>query len=627
MKPIFLGILFLISHFVFSQKDTLDIKEFEVVSFQEYLPKTFTKHELDSTQIKRFSSTPLPKLINYLTPLSLKTYGGGGISTISSRGMSAEQTKIYWNGFQINSSTLGMLDLWTVPTSSFQKLEFHSGNASVFDGNGGAGGALIMANTFLENDSLYFSFQSELASFNTYSSSASLHQKKNKWAYYIGAGTNRSDNNYSYRIDNSDSVFVLSHGEIESKNGFIGIKYEISKNSLLFLNSSYFESNRNVPSIITESKNAFSEQIDKRWLNSLGYVYTKDRIKIEWNNGAFYDLNHYKKESAEIDSKIEIKSIKSILNGTYTSKFYKCKASINADRDEATSGGFVGKKKWSRVGGIVSTEGRILKPLFLSSSLRYETVNGLSSGFLPTVGALIQVIKPIALKANWGKNMRFPTMNDLYWFPGGNVSLKPEEASTLETGLIIQSLITKKSNASLNAVYYWADLRNKISWLPTGGYWSVLNFHHVKSQGIETEMKLQGKIQKVDVFAFGNYNYTHTQNLVGLNDNDASIGKELIYVPKHLLKYGVSMNAKKLGLTLGFFSVHQSRRYISTDNKWYLPYHDLLNVYLGKQFDWRRHSFQFTIEVDNLTNEQYQSVAWRPMPGRNYAIRFTYDFH
>ena len=46
--------------------------------------------------------------------------------------------------------------------------------------------------------------------------------------------------------------------------------------------------------------------------------------------------------------------------------------------------------------------------------------------------AIKQLFKPLKLKVNAAKVYRLPTLNDLYWSPGGNPNLKPEEGFTYE---------------------------------------------------------------------------------------------------------------------------------------------------------------------------------------------------
>ena len=50
------------------------------------------------------------------SPVYLKNYGQGQLATLSIRGNGASQTQVFWNGFKINSPTLGQTDLSLLPT-------------------------------------------------------------------------------------------------------------------------------------------------------------------------------------------------------------------------------------------------------------------------------------------------------------------------------------------------------------------------------------------------------------------------------------------------------------------------------------------------------------------------------
>jgi len=51
------------------------------------------------------------------------------------------------------------------------------------------------------------------------------------------------------------------------------------------------------------------------------------------------------------------------------------------------------------------------------------------------------------------------------------------------------------------------------------------------------------------------------------------------------------------------------------------PY-TLHHVAISKQI-WK---FNAEFKINNITNEDYQAVLWRPMPGRSYEIGLNYKF-
>lgn len=72
----------------------------------------------------------------------------------------------------------------------------------------------------------------------------------------------------------------------------------------------------------------------------------------------------------------------------------------------------------------------------------------------------------ITAKASITRNYRFPTLNDLYFLPGGNTDLKRESGFTYEAGL---SFAVGKDNVyTLSGSASWFDqhVNDWIIWLP-----------------------------------------------------------------------------------------------------------------------------------------------------------------
>lgn len=79
-------------------------------------------------------------------------------------------------------------------------------------------------------------------------------------------------------------------------------------------------------------------------------------------------------------------------------------------------------------------------------------------------------------KASITRNYRFPTLNDLYFLPGGNPALNNESGFTYETGLSFS--VDKDNVYTLSGSASWFDqhINDWIIWLPTSkGFYSPVN--------------------------------------------------------------------------------------------------------------------------------------------------------
>ena len=74
-----------------------------------------TKIEIDTLLKESLQHSTLSEYIKGASPIFLRESGSGMTSTISMRGTQASHTNVYWNGFSINSQTMGQVDFNLIP--------------------------------------------------------------------------------------------------------------------------------------------------------------------------------------------------------------------------------------------------------------------------------------------------------------------------------------------------------------------------------------------------------------------------------------------------------------------------------------------------------------------------------
>ena len=222
------------------------------------------------------------------------------------------------------------------------------------------------------------------------------------------------------------------------------------------------------------------------------------------------------------------------------------------------------------------------------------------------------------------RNFRFPTFDDLYWVPGGNSNLK-EEVSW--NGTILAKYAYKKMvEVSISNFYIYVD--NWIQWIPEGQNWQAQNFRQVFSRGAEASLHLSNadgtRPDKFTVHFTASYTYTKATNLDAFAAYDASKGEQMIYVPYHNVVAGIQFEYRRFYLRS--VNNYTGLIYTSTDNSQSLPGYFTSNLEVGKDFVIKHLSIGTSFKVNNVGNQQYQVVAQRPMPGRNFegTIRFKF---
>ena len=114
---IILLILFALSVMASAQNDTIMLESVEINAAHVFnkVSKETMERKIDTAVIKRLQTRSLSQLLIQHSPVFIKTYGPGGTASASFRGTTSSHTLVLWNGFQLNSPTLGEVDFSMIP--------------------------------------------------------------------------------------------------------------------------------------------------------------------------------------------------------------------------------------------------------------------------------------------------------------------------------------------------------------------------------------------------------------------------------------------------------------------------------------------------------------------------------
>jgi iron complex outermembrane receptor protein len=224
------------------------------------------------------------------------------------------------------------------------------------------------------------------------------------------------------------------------------------------------------------------------------------------------------------------------------------------------------------------------------------------------------------LKANFSRVSNFPSMNDLFWVPGGNRQLQNEIANMVELSYIISAEFKKHFNAGFEITYYNNSIKNLIQWIPGQySYWSAENLKKANSSGIETAGSFKYSYEEISVNLKVNYSYNRSITKESALSNDESIKKQLIYVPKNqagaLLKFGFK------NISFSWTSDFVGKRYTVADNSSSLPCYVLISSSLGYLLRGKLAAYNLNFKINNIFNADYQSIAHYAQPGRAYTFK------
>ncbi|MFO8239008.1 MAG: Plug domain-containing protein, partial [Prochlorococcaceae cyanobacterium] len=122
---------------------------------------------LDSMTIENNRPNNLDELLSSTSPVYVKSYGSrGSLAVPNLRGTQGGHTSVTWNGFPINSLTLGQCDLSQTPLEFVDHVSItHSAPGSLY-GSGTFGGAIGLENKANWKQGRSLSLSSELGSWD-----------------------------------------------------------------------------------------------------------------------------------------------------------------------------------------------------------------------------------------------------------------------------------------------------------------------------------------------------------------------------------------------------------------------------------------------------------------------------
>jgi iron complex outermembrane receptor protein len=597
------------------------LQTFEKRTSNFLINKDFLKSNKKLPLTQERSNESIDQILEGETINYLKHYGPGTLSSISTRGGNAQQTSLIYNDFVLNNPLNGMVDFSTIPSVFFNSVSVLYGISSSNLANGALAGAVVLEDnqegrSFIEAGSVQGSYQQN-------SNFLKINYYKRKLQTSINIFRKSALNNYSY-LDLNDDKKTQENASLNHLALMSSTKISLGKSDFKII---YFGQiiEREIPSGFSESpSSAFQNDVNHRIFSSLKHRFLNSYVQFK---SAYYDEKNIYTDS--IRSVFGNNPCKTFINQIDFSKsinnFNILKINLTNSLASSNGNNYLGKAEINRtsitgsyklnnpkyrlkhlITSSVLFDDKNLSPLTFSYSLKREFYNNFNLYF------------------NAGKVYRFPTINDLFWSPGGNLDLLPEKGYTSDIGVIWNKNIHKVSLSFEPSLYSrWID--NWILWQPNGSFWSPMNVKKVWNRGIETSSKFNFKNKKI-IYEFTlktAYNMSTNINVYDANNN--SLDKQLIYTPHYKLVFKSQINYKDFTLT--YLHNYTGYRFTSRDNESFLPSFNLGRLFLSFRLKLKNNSAKIFYKINNLYNTNYQVVLNRPMPLINHEIGINFKIN
>ncbi len=601
---------------------------------------------LDTVALHDNIALSMADVLSLNSSIFVKQHGRATLSTVSFRGTSASHTQVTWNGLKIQSPMLGMTDFSMIPSYLIDDATLLHGSSSVTVSSGGIGGAVLLKSHAGGSEGFDLRFVQGVGSYSTFDEFLSLGYGNGRWqlstkAVYASSqndfhytNRNKKENIYDDEYNIIDSYYpteVNRNCDFRDFHLLQQISHTLKGGDKLNLEAWYLNTNRGIPllSVDYNDTRQFENRQREHTLRSLlEWEHQGTNIRLNARGGYIYSLQKYNFAKERGDAQMmPITSTTSRLNTVYASfeaSYYLAKWLFTAtaenhlnfvdSRDRVTEVGY--DKNRNEMSLLLGAKWSPTKSLGLSLSLREELYDKELSPLIPAlmVDWLISKRGTITLKGSVARNYRYPSLNDLYFQPGGNSQLRPEKGVTYDAGISFDHKV--ENSYSLEGALVWFDsyIDDWILWRPTfKGFWTPENVERVHAYGIEAN--LSSRIQLAPRWQMtidGSYSWTPSK----------SNGKQLIYVPLHSTSVGCSLMWRSWRLT--YKGHYYSERFTTTDNisgrltsvdSYFLSDGSLEKRFVPK---WADLSVKFS--AMNIFDVEYESVLARPMPGFHFEI-------
>lgn len=612
-------------HSLFAQQaDTVHLQEVAVTDYRtRRAEQHFTQIKVDSATQSNFSNNSVAQMLLQNNAGFIKSYGPANIASLTLRGSTAQQTAVVWNGMNINNPMLGQADVSLLPVGFFNSVSLQKGALSGYWGSGAMAGVLNLQSNASDGGTSV-KVASAYSSWKNFSQLVSLNGGAGKWQTSVKWMGEWAQNQYLY-YSNPDSQITKrqTHAQNAQQALLADACYRINKKQQLGLHAWWQEAQRQMPYTLQEKKQD-AEQQDKIVRLLLDWKVTASRYAFTsraafFNEGLIYRNRTY---ALRTDNSFKTMLLDAEAQFYLPNGFTVVAGSSNAF-SVGTTQGYAKQQQYLRLAAFENLEWK--KGIFVSSVYgREELFN--ATTFVPTGGmtASVKPLKWLSAKINGGTIYRYPTLNDLYWNPGGNPNLKPESGYSVDGSLQLQFKYEKISLATSGTLFS-RKVNNWIVWMPgQNGIWSPQNVLEVWSRGGETnsEIAYKGKRIRASLSLVTNYILSTRSKTVLANDESAN--RQLPYVPMYSGSVVGSLEYRNTALRAVY--TYTGYRYLTSDNYGYLTPYQLIDLRLAHSFILKNTQWNIFLEVNNLLNENYYSMAQYAMPLRNYRVGLIFNY-
>lgn len=592
--------------------DTLSLPEVQILDKIQVLHAFGRNITQADTLLQQHTVTGLGNIVESGSIGYLKNYGAGNSAIFSNQGTAAQHNQIIWNGIPSNNSLLGTSDLSLMNVGEQNELHVVQGTTCSYWGGGAIGSTLLLRTIFEEKP--FLSASAGYQSLSNRNFNMSLRKLFGKTFVYAGMSAAEGDNSFT----------VLNYTDPKKQNRsfsspFEGRQFEFSlkqklANQQIQFHAIYGDMDRRLSSSLTEAETK-ARQGDRIGRGVLQYDLQAGRTKVSALAGFSYDRIIY--DAAPILDTGTVKAVNIRVEVQQNFNAGQLYAILQNRLEQADNSSFATSVTRNLPALVVGFSSELIRSLIANIEVRAETQDKESPVTIAS-GSLEANVFDFTLKSYLSGSYNRPGLNDLYWVPGGNRDLKPENGINAGLTLVREwHVSTVKNQTSLEGFYH--NINDWIQWVPSGSYWSPVNYKHVISSGATLQHRSAIETMHGTLALNASASYTRAVNKSPVPET--SYNKQLAYTPSFTGMLALSFLGTK-GLSVRAEMLAVGARYTVFDESASLPAYALINVFAAYALSFRGLELRPFVQVNNLLNKYYESVAYRPREPLNFLTGF-----
>ena len=583
--------------------------------------------------------------------------GLGSFSTVSLRGSSSDQVMVFVDGVLLNDASGGGVDLSSIALSDVAAIEVYRGVTPINFNKASIGG-VVNIRTLRAKEGLNASATLGYGSFNTRQASGFVNHKPGKWDYLVSASYLASDNNFEYLYDNhteynpnDDKWVKRNNAQFDQENVLAKVGYDFTDDLRINLLNQWFSKDQGLPTWNNSDKADASLQTERN-ITALSFT-ANDVGPFNFNTRTSIDYSYKDELYNDSHDTIGLGCQKSrYITKRYGGDFFlEWLTEMNAvsfmvDYHQETydSEDLLTRKNPSKSTrdtlslGLQDSVLLFQDSLIITPALRYthlqDDLQSATNMFgtplegeernknyiSPQIGIKYSPLNWLNLRSNLAKYVREPSFFELFGDRGsivGNSDLKAEEGVNFDAGFELRypTKIWWLEYVSFNSAYFGSNVDDLITFVyDSREIGKAQNISRAEIRGVESEFR----IDFLKYFRLvGNATW---QDPVNKSQVKAFNGKKL--PGRFETSYLGRIEARYAGVKVYGEYVRETGMYYDSANL--LPAKDKNEINSG--ISWLFHSFLFSLEGRNLTNEQYEDFNSCPMPGRAFYFTVGYRY-